>query len=482
VPENEGKALDVQLAIGQGQMSEAERTLTGMLEKNPGNMEVLNQRAMIYLYTWQLEKARADLEKMNKTNSGGLDLDGRIRLVKLECEMGRVAEAERGARELITRAVGQSSTSVEKIRGELLPSLASVLPERNYEELLTWANKVVPGYWGWWYALGQFQQTRQNYGPAANAFRQAWDGVENIAKIPAGLKLVILDSYLEVMYRQAEYSKVIQTAERALSRLPKNSSRISAWQAAAYYAGGQKKKGLDLFLKSLESADDNPLSIWQMTRDTILKASKGRDLAVRLEEKVGSNPKAWKEQVALAGCYFTDDQIEKGDALYRKLVTETQNPQFKAIFLFTLAQEYSEKHKYAEAAKVLVEAQKIMPDNPAILNNLAYILVENLNKPQDALTLIRDAYQKDPNNPDLLDTYGQVLFKVNRPEEGLQHLARSVWARASSANRYHLGMALLQQKRTKDAEAQLRRALPLAGQDKELEKQIREALNTINKI
>ncbi len=475
---SEGKFFEVQLAIGQGQTGEAERLLAGMLEKNPEDMDILGRRAMVYLYSWQLEKARADMEKINKVNPNGLSVDGRIKLVKLECEMGRVTDAERGARELITQAVNQPPGWNDQIRVDLLPSLGSILPEKNYEELLTWAGTLTQDYWGWSFAKGQLLQSKEKYDQAAQAFRQSWDTVESDPKAPAGLKLMILDSYLDVLYRQAEYQKVIRTVERTLSRLPKNPSRVLSWQAAAYYAEGQKKKGLDLFLTALDDVEKNPLSVWQMTRDTILKTAKGPDLVDALEKSVLSSRKdKMGKEVALAGSYFAADQIEKGAALYRKLVAETQDPGARMVILFTLAQEYSEKHKYMEAANVLTEADKYSSGNPAISNNLAYILEENLNKPQDALKLIEKAYQKDPNNADLLDTYGQILSKIGRTNEGVYHLAESVWARASAANRYHLGMALLKQNRASDAETQFRQALQMVGSDKDLEKQIREALN-----
>jgi tetratricopeptide (TPR) repeat protein len=478
--DNEGKLFEVRLAIGQGQTSEAERLLTAILDKNPENIDALNQRASMYLYTWQLDKARMDLEKMSKINSSEFGLDGRIKLVKLQCELGRLSDAEQDAREMITQAVTQSPEWIERLRVEMLPALASALPEKTYDEFLAWVSNLTRGYWGWLYERGQFLQLRGKYDQAEQSFGAAWETVENNAKAPEGLKLMILDSYLGVMFRQHEYSKVIQKAERALLRLPKNSSRVVCWQAAAYYANGHKKKGLDLFLKALDSSENNPLIVWQMTRNTMLKAAPASALATALEESMQSSKKALEgKQVALASCYFAADQIEKGAAGYRKLVAETKDPKDKTVILYILAQDLTEKRKYPEGVAVLTEAKRYSSDNSAILNNLAYILEEYLNNPKDAMPLIEEAYRTAPNNADLLDTYGQVLSKVDRTEEGLYHLAMSVWTRESSASRYHLGIVLLKQNRKRDAEIQLRRALQLVGEDKVLEKQIREAMSKI---
>jgi len=78
-----------------------------------------------------------------------------------------------------------------------------------------------------------------------------------------------------------------------------------------------------------------------------------------------------------------------------------------------------------------------------------------------------------------LDTYGQVLFKTGQIESGMYQMAKSVWIRESSASRYHLGVMLVKQGRKAEAQMQLRRALQLVGDDKTLEKQIRDALKNI---
>ncbi len=479
----DGQIFQARLAMGQNQMPDAERILTEIVEKSPNNLEALDYRSIVYLYSWKLEKAREDLERIQKANPRDFGLPGRIKLVKLQCELGRTTDAERDARDLILQALRAGPEWVERIRVDLLPPLASAMSEKNYDELLTWANNMAKGYWGWLYERGQFHVMRGKYQQAEESLAQAWKAVEGLPKAPVGLKLMILDSYLSALYKlgasnPVAYGKIIQAADKATQSLSMESPRILGWQAAAYYANGQKQKGQTIFLKALGLTGQNYLGVWQLTRNTMLNAVSPKDLVQMLEAALPSAGQAKEAvQVALASSHFAADDLERGAAVYKQLVASVSDAKAKAMVLYILGQEYTEKHKYAEAAEALVQARQVGGDNLAILNNLAYLMEEYLNKAEDAYKLIQGVFNQAPNNPDLLDTYGQILFKTGKTDEGMYQLTKSVWIRESSASRYHLGLMLMKQNRQSEGEMQLRRALQLVGEDKVLEKQIRDALS-----
>jgi len=68
------------------------------------------------------------------------------------------------------------------------------------------------------------------------------------------------------------------------------------------------------------------------------------------------------------------------------------------------------------------------PDNAAALNALGYTLSDRTDRQREALRLIETALELDPDNPAILDSMGWVLYKLDRPEEGLPYLRRAVEA------------------------------------------------------
>jgi len=63
-----------------------------------------------------------------------------------------------------------------------------------------------------------------------------------------------------------------------------------------------------------------------------------------------------------------------------------------------------------------------VPNHPAILNNLAYMLAENDENLAEALDYAERAWRARPNNPSFLDTYAYVLYKNGRYSQAEAHL------------------------------------------------------------
>jgi tetratricopeptide (TPR) repeat protein len=66
-----------------------------------------------------------------------------------------------------------------------------------------------------------------------------------------------------------------------------------------------------------------------------------------------------------------------------------------------------------------------MPTNTSVLNNLAYMLAENEQNLEEALTYAEKVYEIAPNRADFLDTYAYVLYKNEKYEEAAQHVQAS---------------------------------------------------------
>ena len=74
---------------------------------------------------------------------------------------------------------------------------------------------------------------------------------------------------------------------------------------------------------------------------------------------------------------------------------------------------------------VLREALGKFPDNPELMNELAYFWADHAMHLGEALTLSRRAAQLAPDNGPILDTLGWVYFQMGKPKDALPYLQRA---------------------------------------------------------
>jgi putative PEP-CTERM system TPR-repeat lipoprotein len=117
---------------------------------------------------------------------------------------------------------------------------------------------------------------------------------------------------------------------------------------------------------------------------------------------------------------------------------------------------------YKAAAVRYREILAQQPDQVAALNNLAWVLGE-LNDPA-ASGYAERAYAKAPANPDVLDTYGWLLFNGGDPKRGIALLNQAASATPKSAEvRMHLAKALLKTGDMASAKKELEAVMQLSG-------------------
>ena len=102
------------------------------------------------------------------------------------------------------------------------------------------------------------------------------------------------------------------------------------------------------------------------------------------------------------------------------------------------------------------------PDNIEAINNLAYLLADNLGQADAALPLASRARQLAPDNAQVLDTVGWIEFRAGKEALATTTLTRSVQLKPLPANCYHLAMALYGQGQQSRADEMLAKARDLA--------------------
>ncbi|GLH68547.1 hypothetical protein GETHPA_00800 [Geothrix rubra] len=120
-----------------------------------------------------------------------------------------------------------------------------------------------------------------------------------------------------------------------------------------------------------------------------------------------------------------------------------------------------------EALKVLREAQAMEPANPMVQNNLGYLLLEQDRDLPEAASLIEASAKATPDNGNVVDSLGWAQFKLGRVAEAEATLRRATSLSPFSPEvRKHLGEVLLKQGKLEEAAEQWERALAFVFPDR----------------
>ena len=114
------------------------------------------------------------------------------------------------------------------------------------------------------------------------------------------------------------------------------------------------------------------------------------------------------------------------------------------------------------AEKHYREALGIRPDFAPAANNLAYLLVDQDKDMEEALALARQAKEKLPQDPNVMDTLGLVYYKRGLYDSAISEFNDSIEkAPDKAAVHYHLGLAYHQKNDNARARAAFEAALSL---------------------
>ena len=127
--------------------------------------------------------------------------------------------------------------------------------------------------------------------------------------------------------------------------------------------------------------------------------------------------------------------------------------------------------KKKEAAEAYNKVLAIDPDNPLVLNNLAYMTADTGGNLDQALTYAERAKKRVPDSPDVSDTLGFVYYKKNLNSEALRIFRQLAQDHPKSSTFHlHLAMALAQSGDKQAARDEANKALQSAASDDEKSK------------
>lgn len=128
---------------------------------------------------------------------------------------------------------------------------------------------------------------------------------------------------------------------------------------------------------------------------------------------------------------------------------------------FELAALHFQAGDYETAAAEYRQILSLQPNHAIVMNNLAFLLAEHLNQPENALSYAMGALELAPEHPSVLDTAGWVQFKLGQYDEAERLMRRSLEISESAQTQIHMAQLLLATDRAEAAQARLQRATEL---------------------
>ena len=475
-----GMMSETDLLLARNKLDEARELLSRVLELDPDNAWARYTRGEVLIRLGRYTEARDDLLRAKTVAPDAFKLRHRLDLARLYDLMEQPQLAEAELRELLPLDRGDNR-EVELRLIDLLRNSAQ--PERA-EQFLNELRARDPKQPFWPYQLGKLLAARGEYAAAIQYLQEA-------AEMTQSKNPEILAEWLSALL----HGNRAQEATQIYDNLPPQllTPRIQCCAAEAYLA--QKNRPVAIAL--LEQATQTASLVGVVAvRDVINRAIKllGDEEGLALLRRMlgqAANPKAdLAVRSTLARYLATSEdaaQHAEGLELAKQVIAaapEKDPLHQEALLVEALALD--KMGKPDQAVQTYEELLRIKPDNAGALNNLAYLLADNLNRAAEALPYAQQLYDVAPEQDKsvFLDTVGWVYFKNDQADQAEAVLLEALrLAPDYLAARYHLGQVYLSAGNRASAERAFRRVDELAQtqQDKEYAQKAQEALDQLRR-
>ncbi len=411
--------LEGWIQMRNGNLEEALSLSNRYLETDTENAGAWRLRGRLYHLMNQPQKAIGDLQRSKRILPNP---NIRLELASIYNEMGNpqgaIGELKEGLND--PQAPFQLWSMIESIYketkdfGELGKFYQSTLDK--YPESVFWLQRV-----------GEYCIEQKDFVTAQALLQRAWDLSVQRQNQPMSLFV----SYLKSLYEGGQYDKAFSFASEfidtpaapaaysymALIQLKLNQpdKANDSFEKALQKMGASKKMQELLLANMLKSVGPKPIESWcqeQLLQDP--DSIPVHLLAYRLAEIEGRYNDAVEHLDQCIKLLGTDHPA------WLSLATDKSN-------VLLLAYIKTGDNNYLDRSVSLFEAMlEKQPENASVLNNLAFLLIDNDMQLETAVGYARKAVQGDTDNAIYLDTYGYGLCKAGRYEEAERNLLRAM--------------------------------------------------------
>jgi len=129
----------------------------------------------------------------------------------------------------------------------------------------------------------------------------------------------------------------------------------------------------------------------------------------------------------MANTYKNFKKYNKAIELYTNLINQIDDTsEIYADLLYKRGGSFERIGDYKNSDNDLIKSLEIVPEDPYVMNYLAYSWLERKYKIDVALEMLKDAYEKKKNDPYIIDSIGWAYFLVEDYEKAEKYLVQAV--------------------------------------------------------
>lgn len=442
-------------------MNDAAALLTQALALKPDDAFSLLTRARIYAVLRRFNDARDDLIKLKSVNRA--IYEGRRELARIYELSQNFDLAKTEWAEILTDRQTGSPEDARTAAVDLIEFLGRVKRPLEAEAEISKLIAREPDNYFWYFQLGKMMSSRKEYSAAITALNRAMD-------LTTGTQPAVIIAWADALTAGNRAGEAVA----AKSRLKKESLTplVRASLAGAHMKLQQKAEAI----KELEEAMIGAANERVGTADAVLERA-ARYLGVadtttllRTCLKIVEGKKESEDRlktvlarvlVAMPDKAARDEGIALADSVIGG--TNPRSP-VNTTARIAKASALDAAGDYDGAIAVYESVVKDAPENPAAVNNLAYLLVERKNKAAEALPYAERAVRLAPTDVNVLDTVGTVHLRNSNLSQAEAVLREAVrLAPESVAANFHLGETIARAGRPTEARQYFDRVVELTG-------------------
>lgn len=269
-----------------------------------------------------------------------------------------------------------------------------------------------------------------------------------------------------------------ELSEKIVKEKPDNLSAKRLLASLNLY-GGEEHRGVEMYNKLIQQYPKN-YALWLPLVEHYVYSRKEDTALLYLDRMSSYFPDS--TDIPMNKMFIAQNKSNYKDALkYGKLgldLAQKQKSKDKEMMFFnSIAHLHYELKQYNESDSVYDALLAKDPDNIMALNNYAYFLSERGARLEFALNLSKKTLEANFSDPNNLDTYGWILYKMGRYEEAKFYIEKAVAVAGDNVSAVVLEHYADVEFRLGNEESALKiwRALEKAGQGSQfLEQKIRD--------
>ncbi|MGN6367203.1 MAG: tetratricopeptide repeat protein [Phycisphaerae bacterium] len=475
--DSEGLVLQGYSNLMQGDSKTALASFNAVLAKEPTNPDALHYRALAqYTLQGDLDQAIKDLMTVRDRNPNAIN--SRLLLARVYRVAHRLSEAASEYRDVINLRpdliparfeYAQYLFELAKVQQRLLPDntddiaymIRSINPVQTLQQFLVESGNRFPRDPAWQVMGGDLLTLVGRQADAQKLYEQAFNASEGAPRAAA--------AYLDSLLRLHNYEEAIALVNKIGTVRP-NSLDDFLKRGTAYAAINKTDEAIADFNRALDLSQKD-LNLVGVVTHQMAAALPADKVVAALKARAAAHPDSNADRLAVGQALLNAKNASEAahELLPLKSAAKGQD---LAIVLRSLALAEYEAKDFNNANTDYQELLKMVPNDIESLNNLSFMLADDMKRPADGLVyatraakILRsgDVSIAFVNNGNVYDTLGWVEFLSGDTDKGIGDLLRAIQSEPTTIAYYHLGKAYQKAGKKDDANRAVQQGLKLAS-------------------